>query len=151
MRAYLGIKYHADNRNQAVVEALSAALADCGVATSCVARDLERWGAVRFEARDLMRRTFDLIEGCDFVVTELSEKGVGLGIEAGYAYARKVPVVTVAKRGSDISETLKGISSHVLLYEEVSDLSPIFADLFSNFERARRGVGTFQPDAETPL
>ena len=130
MRAYLGIKYHADNRNRAVVEEISEVLAQCGTATSCVARDLEAWGKVRFEARDLMQRTFDLIKGCDLVVIELSEKGVGLGIEAGYAYACKIPVVTIARQGSDISETLKGVSSRVILYEKVSDLSPLFTDLF---------------------
>ena len=130
MNVYLGVKYHADNRNREVIEEISEVLARCGIATSCVARDLEKWGKVRFEARDLMRRTFDLIDECDFVVIELSEKGVGLGIEAGYAYAKGIPVMTAAKEGSDISETLRGVSSHIFFYEEVSDLLPIFTDLF---------------------
>ena len=130
MKAYLGIKYHADNRNQEVIEEISEVLARCGIATSCVARDLEKWGRVRFEARDLMQQAFAMIDECDFVVIELSEKGVGLGIEAGYAYAKGIPVMTVAKRGSGVSETLRGVSSHIVLYEEVSDLLPIFTDLF---------------------
>ena len=130
MKAYLGIKYHADNRNRAVVEEISEVLARCGFTTSCVVRDVEQWGKVGFEARDLMQRTFAMIDGCDFFVIELSEKGVGLGIEAGYAYACKIPVVTIARQGSDISETLKGVSSRVILYEKVSDLSPLFTDLF---------------------
>ena len=71
-----------------------------------------------------------MIDECDIVVIELSEKGVGLGIEAGYAYAQGIQVVSVAKRGSDISETLRGISSRVAFYESFDDLSPLFADLF---------------------
>ena len=129
MKASLGIKYYSDHRNREVIEEISEVLTRCGVTSFCVARDLEKWGAVKLEARDLMRRTFDLIDGCDFAIIELSEKGVGLGIEAGYAYAIGIPVVTVAKRGSDVSETLRGVSNHVFFYDEVSDLEPLFADL----------------------
>lgn len=132
MKAYLGIKYHADKRNRALIEEISEMLARCGITTSCVARDLEEWGAVRFEARDLMQQTFAMIDDCDLVIIELSEKGVGLGIEAGYAYAKGIPVVTIAKRGSDISETLRGVSSHVFLYGEVSDLEPYFTNFFQS-------------------
>ena len=125
----MGIKYHADNRNREVIEEISEVLARCGVTTSCVARDLEQWGAVRLKARDLMQKTFEMIDSCDLVVTELSQKGVGLGIEAGYAYAKGIPVVTIAKQGRDISETLGGISEEVVFYDDVEGLEPFFADL----------------------
>ena len=129
MKAYLGIKYHADNRNREVIEEISEVLARCGIVTSCVTRDLEHWGAVRLEAPNLMQKTFEMIDSCDIVLIELSEKGVGLGIEAGYAYAKGIPVVTVAKRGSDISETLRGILEEVIFYDDVRDLEPFFTNL----------------------
>lgn len=132
MRAYLGIKYHADNRNREVIEGMSEVLAGCGVVTSCVVPDLEAWGAVQLEAPDLMQRTFAMIERCDLVVIELSEKGVGLGIEAGYAYAKGVPVVTVAKGGSDVSETLRGSSKEVVFYGEVRELGHFFSNFFQS-------------------
>ena len=123
MKTYLGIKYHPDNRNRAVIEGLSEVLAGCGFTSACVARDLERWGTEHFSPHDLMQETFKLVDGCDLVVIELSEKGVGLGIEAGYAYAKGIPVLTVAKRGSDISATLRGISREVVFYEDFEDLA----------------------------
>ena len=47
MRAYLGIKYHPDNRNRETVEMLSEVLAKGGFeAALSSARDVERWGAV---------------------------------------------------------------------------------------------------------
>ena len=134
----MGIKYYADNRNREVIEGISAVLAQCGAVTSCVARDLERWGEVKLEARDLMQHTFAMIDDCDVVIIELSEKGVGLGIEAGYAYAKDIPVVTIAKRGSDISETLRGISSRVAFYESFSDLSSFFINLQVTISRERK-------------
>ena len=39
-----------------------------------------------------------MIDFCNILVIELSEKGVGPRIQAGYAYAEGIPVVTVAKR-----------------------------------------------------
>ena len=130
MKVYFGIKYHPDNRNREVIEGVSEVLAGCNVTTLCVARDLENWGAVRLEPRDLMRKTFEMIDGCDVVVIELSEKGVGLGVEAGYAYAQKIPVVAIAKRGSDVSETLRGVSKEVVFYSNYDGLEPFFVNLF---------------------
>ena len=60
------------------------------------------------------------------MVVDLTEKGVGLGIEAGYAYAKKTPIVVIAKRGSDISTTLQGISQKQFLYEKFEDLVHFF-------------------------
>ena len=62
MKAYLAIKYHADNANRARIEAISEALAAAGIASVCVARDLEQWGAVRFDAHTLMTRAFEAID-----------------------------------------------------------------------------------------
>jgi nucleoside 2-deoxyribosyltransferase len=44
------------------------------------------------------------------------------GIEAGYAYAKGVPIITIAKNGSDISETLIGISKKIYFYNNIEDL-----------------------------
>ena len=73
-----------------------------------------------------MARTFEEIDRCDLVIIELTEKGVGVGIEAGYAHARGKRIVTVAERGADVSTTLAGISSRVILYDRVEDLSRRF-------------------------
>ncbi|HEX9925880.1 MAG TPA: hypothetical protein VGD99_24705 [Anaerolineae bacterium] len=48
-----------------------------------------------------MARSFVEIDSSEVVVIELSAKGVGLGIEAGYAYARRIPIVTIARTGSN--------------------------------------------------
>ena len=72
-----------------------------------------------------MRRSFAAIDKSDFVLVELSEKGVGLGIEAGYAYARKIPVLTMAREGQDISTTLQGISAQTFTYDDTTLSSQI--------------------------
>ena len=100
MKVFLSIKYHDDHSNRARIEMVSLALHAHAFETMCIARDVERWGQLKFDARELMRRTFAAIDACDLVVADLTQKGVGVGIEAGYARAKDIPVVTIAQNGS---------------------------------------------------
>jgi nucleoside 2-deoxyribosyltransferase len=126
MKAYLAIKYHPDNANQPSIEGISGALEACGFETVCIARDVERWGQVQLDPAELMARSFAEIDGCDVVVVDLSEKGVGVGIEAGYAYARRIPILTIAAQGADISTTLRGISRRIFQYRQFDELVDFF-------------------------
>jgi hypothetical protein len=58
-------------------------------------------------------------------------KGVGLGIEAGFAFARGIPVLAAARAGSDISATLQGISARVCLYAREEEVMRIVEDVKS--------------------
>jgi nucleoside 2-deoxyribosyltransferase len=125
MKAFLSIKFHLDQRNRGRIEGISSALEQSGLKTYCIVRDLEQWGAVTFKPGQLMQKTFKAIDGCDVVIIDLTEKGVGLGIEAGYAHAKGIPIITVAQKGSDISTTLQGISQQVILYDHFDELTQV--------------------------
>jgi len=58
VKAYLGIKFHPDDRNRGIIELVSQALASCGFETICVRRDLEKWGAVTLSPQELMTMKF---------------------------------------------------------------------------------------------
>jgi nucleoside 2-deoxyribosyltransferase len=127
MRAYIAIKYHPDSRNRPAIEQISCALEQNGFDTICLARDLEDWGRVQFSPEELMQRAFEAINASDLVVVDLTEKGVGIGIEAGYAWAKRKPILTIAQTGADISATLQGISQWVLQYDSLDELPGLFA------------------------
>ena len=131
MKAYITIKYHPDNSNRPRIEQISEALARNGIESVCVVRDLENWGEVHFSPEDLMQKSFAAIGACDLMVVDLSEKGVGVGIEAGYAWARGIPILTIARAGADISETLQGISQAVFWYESGDALVEFFTRIDS--------------------
>ncbi|MEW5717419.1 MAG: nucleoside 2-deoxyribosyltransferase [Chloroflexota bacterium] len=133
MKAFLSIKYHADHGNRARIEMIAAALQSRGIAAVCIARDVEQWGARRFDPAELMRRTFAAIDACDLVVVDLTEKGVGVGIEAGYARAKNIPIVAIAETGADISETLRGVSRTVFWYAGLDDLRGAIKEMIRNF------------------
>jgi 2'-deoxynucleoside 5'-phosphate N-hydrolase len=122
-KAYLAIKYHPDFRNRPLIEAFDAALQDNQWEMVAVCRDVEKWGGVTLTLQELMRVSFDLIDQCDCLLVVLNEKGVGIGIECGYAYAHQKPIFVMAEQGSNISETLQGIARWVLFYSSTAELS----------------------------
>ena len=123
MKVYLAIKYHSDMRNRDAIEKLSSLLEQQGITIVCMARDFEQWGKKHYSASELMRLTFDEIDSSDIIVIEFSEKGVGLGIEAGYAFAKKKPIFVLIQENADLSKTLEGIATKVQRYETLEDLS----------------------------
>jgi len=121
MKAYLGIKYHADHRNRDQINFLSSLIEEFDYSVTCITRDIEAWGKVSFTPDELMEQTFQIIDDSDVVIIDLSEKGVGLGIEAGYAYSKGKPVITISNK-PDISTTLLGISNCNCVYTGREDL-----------------------------
>jgi len=86
-------------------------------------RDIEKWGNVTLSVQELMRITFEEIEKSDFVILEMSEKGVGLGIEAGYTVAKKKPLIILIKNRLKLSNTMQGIADIVIRYDQPEDIN----------------------------
>jgi nucleoside 2-deoxyribosyltransferase len=63
----------------------------------CIARDVEKWDWVQLSPDALMTRMIEEIDSSDMVVIDLTEKGVGVGIKAGYAHAIGIPVMVIAR------------------------------------------------------
>jgi len=124
-KAYLGIKYHSDHSNKIEIDNVSSILEKCGYSVTCITRDIEKWGQKSFSPNDLMIETFKIIDSSDIVIIDLSEKGVGLGIEAGYAYSKHIPIFAIAKN-QEISTTLLGISKYHFVYKGEDDLYAFF-------------------------
>jgi 2'-deoxynucleoside 5'-phosphate N-hydrolase len=122
MRIYLAIKFHSNNQNQPLIESISDHLSLQGHSVVCAVKDFEKWGTATFEPQELLFKAFEAIENSDMVLIEASEKGMGVGIEAGFAFARKKPVITIAQHGSDISINLRSLSSKVISYSDVKEI-----------------------------
>jgi nucleoside 2-deoxyribosyltransferase len=122
MKAFVAFKFKEDYSDRKLVETISDVLEQSGLETVIMVRDYEKWGEVRFTPDELMRLTFKAIDECNIHVIEFSEKGTGLGIEAGYAFAKGKPIVVVAREGSEISDTLKGIAKEIIFYKTPEEL-----------------------------
>ena len=69
---------------------------------------LKNGGKLNLSPQELMLETFEALNSCDIVLIELSVKGVGLGIEAGFALAKNKPIITIAHRKASISKSSGG-------------------------------------------
>ncbi len=122
MQFYLGIKYKEDLSNKALIEKISCIVEEEDHEIVCVHKDLEDWGRNHVSSEDLMMRTMEMIDDCDALLIEFSEKGVGLGIEAGYAFAKSIPVYVLLPKGKLLSTTMNGICKKCFEYETTEDI-----------------------------
>ena len=78
-----------------------------------------KYGEVEVSSKSLMAEyAFPEMEKCDMLIVEFSEKGVGLGVGAGYAFAKNIPIYIIAKTGSDISSTIGGLAKEIIFYDK---------------------------------
>jgi 2'-deoxynucleoside 5'-phosphate N-hydrolase len=129
MRMFLSIKFHKDCSNKDLIKKIISSAKGSGNEMISIFTDYENDGAKHFETKELMKITFRAIDSCDIFVVDLTEKGVGLGIESGYAFSKNIPIYVIAKKDSDISETLLGISKEVFLYNSTEDLLTFFSKI----------------------
>lgn len=137
IHSFFALKFHEGDADRAKVESIEKALNAAGITITVIARDVEKWGQAKIpKGKALMRDyAFPAMQKCDCNIIEFSEKGVGLGINAGYCYAIGKPIFVIAKTGSDISSTIADLATKVIFYDEPSDLIEPFREIAANFPR----------------
>ena len=133
-KAFMSLKFHDGKEDKKKIDDLTNALLLAGIENVVMARDVEKYGkAVLPEGTKLMPDyAFPTMKKCDMLIVEFSEKGVDLGIGAGYAYAIGLPIYVIAKTGSDISLTMKNLAKEIIFYDNINELTEKFKELIPN-------------------
>ena len=58
----------------------------------------------------------------DFLIAEVSEQAIGVGIEVGYAAAKGKPVIYVRRADAEFSTAVGGIATHSISYSTETEL-----------------------------
>lgn len=95
-------------------------LEGAGYEVFCPARDLESWGEVGRSPADLAKETFRSIDGADVVLADLRD-GYGI-VMAGYAAAKRIPVIVASPQGTRIPRPLRGIAIIEIYYDTAAQL-----------------------------
>lgn len=71
---------------------------------------------------EMMQAAFTAIDNCDILVAEVSDKAIGIGIEAGYAKAKNKQIFYLRHKNAEHSTTLSGTSNYSIIYAGTDDL-----------------------------
>lgn len=74
------------------------------------------------QEKEMMQLALEEINKCQLLIAETTEKGIGIGIEAGYAKGKNLPVIYMRNEKSEHSTTLSGISDEHIIYKDCTDL-----------------------------
>lgn len=83
----------------------------------------------KVDDRELMDQALAKIDESDVLMVELSHKSIGVGIEAGYAKAKGIPILYLHRKGTEIKQVMNGIAELVITYEDVDDVIAQIAEL----------------------
>ncbi len=79
----------------------------------------------RFEIaqeREMMQKAMEEIDNCDILIAETSEKGIGIGVEVGYAKGKGKTVIYLRQKDTEHSTTVAGSSDFQIIYSDSNDL-----------------------------
>lgn len=119
MKAYISISYQKRRSLNTAITAIMTVLDEHQI-ESLVFVDQHKFEPE--QEQEMMQAALASLEQCDILIAETSHKGIGIGIEAGYAKAKKKPVVYLRHKESEHSTTLSGVSDYSVIYKSADDL-----------------------------
>lgn len=130
MRIFLGIRFPGNDSNRDEVESVIDSIEKAGVQVYCVRRDLENWGTDTFMPGELMKRTFAEIVKSDILIADVSDWPMGVGVEAGFAFGKDIPVICICRDGKKVASTVAGPAEKVIVYKSYDELTETLRDAF---------------------
>lgn len=74
------------------------------------------------QEKEMMQQAMRSIDEADLLIAEVSDKGIGIGVEVGYAKAKGKPVIYLRNQTAEHSTTVSGISDFHIFYNDVAEL-----------------------------
>ena len=126
MKAFLAIKYYEDMRNKELIENICYTLKNIEV--FAFVKNIQNYHKCTLSPNEIMQRAFKEIKSSDIFIIDATELSIGIGIEAGYAYSNNIPIYLIANKKAEVSNSIKGICSKMLFYEDINEISKLFAN-----------------------
>ncbi|MEO7531917.1 MAG: nucleoside 2-deoxyribosyltransferase [Sediminibacterium sp.] len=130
-KAYLALSYQNRKNLQAEIEAIQKTLASFHIELFIF---VDVYHFSTDEEKKMMQTAFNEIDASDFLIAEVSEKAIGVGIEIGYAVAKNKRIIYLRNDASEHSATAAGSSSNVLIYQDAKALAEKLAAILSPFK-----------------
>lgn len=108
--------------NKQEIEDLCNLVKQSGFEDFCFIRDVENYQKIFNNPKDLMKRAKQEIQISDALLIDLTNKPTGRAIEAGIAYALNKKIIVIAKQGTLLKDTIKGIADLIIEYDDINDI-----------------------------
>ncbi len=83
---------------------------------------IENYTFTAKQEKEMMQKALNDIDNSCCLFAETTDKGIGIGIEAGYAKAKGKPVIYLRKSEAEHSTTLSGMADFCIIYDDLEDL-----------------------------
>lgn len=120
-----------EGKNKAEIEKLCSFVKSAGFDDFCFIRDIEHYQKMFSDPTELMRKAKEEIEKSNYLLIDMTDKPTGRAIEAGMAYALGKKVVVIMKRGTQIKDTTRGISTAIIEYDKIEEVVDSLSQLIS--------------------
>ncbi len=121
MRVFITARYSGEE-NKKEVDELCAAVRTAGAEDYCFVRDEEKID----DPKLLWKRAYEEIKKSDLLLIDISDAPTGGRVlEAGIAYALRIPIIIIMKHGTEYKEFFNGIASEISYYTSIQDITPL--------------------------
>lgn len=83
---------------------------------------MENYQHIFNDPKELMKRALEEIKLSDWLLIDMTDKPTGRAIEAGIAFTLNKKIVVIMKKGTNIKETIRGISQAVIEYDSIDEI-----------------------------
>ena len=117
--AYVAMAVKSREKLSPVVEAIKQVLQFYNVEPIIF---VDRYSFSSADHAAMMELALHTLDHADFVIAEVSEQAIGVGIEIGYAAAKQKPIVYIRRADAEYSTTVGGIATHTVAYSTETEL-----------------------------
>ena len=118
-QAYLSLSFQNRKNLQAEITSIQQALSASDIYLFIF---VDNYHFTKDQETEMMQQAFADIDRSDFLIAEVSDKAIGVGIEIGYAAALNKPVIYLRNELAEHSTTAAGSSDHLIIYKTPDDL-----------------------------
>jgi 2'-deoxynucleoside 5'-phosphate N-hydrolase len=134
MIAYISVSFNKRKALDAEVTAIIRALREFSVSAFVF---VDEYNFDPSQEREMMHQALTDIGKCDLLIAETSHKAIGVGIEVGYAKAKKKPIIYLRNNNAEHSTTVSGISDFQVIYSNAHDLTTKLSEVLSCLKSSR--------------
>lgn len=129
MTAYISVSFNNRKSIQEELTAIAETLIENGIVPFVF---VDSYKFDLSQEKEMMQHAMADIDRCDLLIAETTDKGIGIGVEVGYAKAKNKPVIYVRKKTSEHSTTVSGISDFQIVYCDKVELRKQLTSVIKN-------------------